>query len=82
MIYLDNAATTMRKPPEVVRAVTGALQSFGGAGRGAHGAALAAFESVGADIYRTDTDGTIVCYADEAGKLQVACGGKNTAQAA
>ena len=42
MIYLDNAATTMRKPPEVVRAVTGALQSFGGAGRGAHGAALAA----------------------------------------
>ena len=47
-----------------------------------HGAALAAFESVGADIYRTDTDGTIVCYADEAGKLQVACGGKNTAQAA
>ena len=42
MIYLDNAVTTMRKPPEVVRAVTGALQSFGGAGRGAHGAALAA----------------------------------------
>ena len=41
-----------------------------------HGAALAAFASVGADVYRTDADGSIVCYADETGRLQVACGGK------
>lgn len=40
MIYLDNAATTMRKPDEVVQAVTNALCSMGNAGRGVHDAAL------------------------------------------
>lgn len=40
MIYLDNAATTMRKPREVVDAVTAALCSLGNAGRGASTAAL------------------------------------------
>ena len=40
MIYLDNAATTMRKPDEVVRAVTEALISLGNASRGAHSGAL------------------------------------------
>ena len=47
-----------------------------------HGSALAAFDSVGAQVYRTDLDGTIVCYSDETGKLQVACTGKDEAQAA
>lgn len=42
MIYLDNAATTLKKPPEVAQAVVRALETFGGAGRGAHEAALAA----------------------------------------
>ena len=42
MIYFDNAATTLQKPVEVVRAVTDALTSFGGVGRGVHGASLAA----------------------------------------
>ena len=42
MIYFDNAATTMNKPPEVVAAVVDALQSFGGVGRGVHGASLSA----------------------------------------
>lgn len=42
MIYLDNAATTMRKPREVVDAVSRALASFGGVGRGVHPASLAA----------------------------------------
>lgn len=42
MIYFDNAATTMKKPPEVVQAVVEALQSFGGVGRGVHGASLSA----------------------------------------
>ena len=46
MIYLDNAATTMTKPPEVVSAVARALQSFGGVGRGVHASALAADEAV------------------------------------
>ncbi len=35
MIYLDNAATTIRKPECVIQAVTEALCSFGNAGRGA-----------------------------------------------
>ena len=46
MIYFDNAATTMPKPPEVVRAVTDALQSFGGVGRGVHAPALTADSAV------------------------------------
>lgn len=40
MIYLDNAATTMRKPPQVVQAVVKALESIGNAGRGAYPASL------------------------------------------
>ena len=40
MIYLDNAATTLRKPPEVVDAVVAALGSLGNAGRGAGTGAL------------------------------------------
>ncbi len=40
MIYLDNAATTMIKPPCVVSAVTEALTSLGNASRGAHEGAL------------------------------------------
>lgn len=40
MIYLDNAATTIRKPREVVDAVTGALTTLGNAGRGAGAGAL------------------------------------------
>lgn len=40
MIYLDNAATTMTKPPCVVEAVTRALTSLGNASRGAHDGAL------------------------------------------
>ena len=40
MIYLDNAATTMRKPQEVVDAVVAAMGSLGNAGRGASASAL------------------------------------------
>lgn len=40
MIYLDNAATTMAKPPCVIEAVTRALMSLGNASRGAHEGAL------------------------------------------
>ena len=39
VIYFDNAATTMQKPPEVAEAVLRAMTSFGGAGRGVHGLA-------------------------------------------
>ena len=40
MIYFDNAATTMQKPPQVAEAVVRAIQSFGGVGRGVHEASL------------------------------------------
>lgn len=46
MIYFDNAATTLRKPPEVAEAMTHALSSFGNPGRGVHDAALAASRAV------------------------------------
>lgn len=49
MIYLDNAATTARKPPEVARAVARAIDGFGGVGRGAHAASLDA----GLAVFRT-----------------------------
>lgn len=42
MIYFDNAATSLPKPPAVGHAVLEAINTFGGAGRGGHPAALAA----------------------------------------
>ena len=36
MIYLDNAATTIKKPQEVVQAVCDAMMNMGNSGRGAH----------------------------------------------
>lgn len=42
MIYLDNAATTLRKPPQVVDAVVQAMGSFGNSARGTHEGSLAA----------------------------------------
>lgn len=42
MIYFDNAATTLMKPPEVAQAVTRAIGSFGSPGRAAHEATVTA----------------------------------------
>ena len=42
MIYMDNAATIMHKPQEVINAVVSAMSSMGNAGRGASEAALSA----------------------------------------
>jgi cysteine desulfurase family protein len=43
MIYLDNAATSFPKPPEVIRAVTGAMEKIGAnPGRSGHRLSLAA----------------------------------------
>ena len=64
MIYFDNAATSLPKPPGVGQAVLEALSSFGGAGRGSHPAALnasrciyqarlAVAELLGGDVDRT-----------------------------
>lgn len=46
MIYMDNAATTMRKPEQVIRSVAAAMESMGNAGRGAHGASLSASRTI------------------------------------
>jgi len=46
MIYFDNAATTLHKPPEVATAMTYALSAFGNPGRGVHHAMLRASRTV------------------------------------
>ncbi len=46
LIYLDNAATTLHKPPQVAQAVMQALSASGNAARGAHGASMAASRTV------------------------------------
>ncbi|MCD8143843.1 MAG: aminotransferase class V-fold PLP-dependent enzyme [Oscillospiraceae bacterium] len=46
MIYLDNAATTLQKPPEVIQAVVNAMTTFGNAARGAHSSALSASRTI------------------------------------
>ena len=46
MIYLDNAATSMLKPPCVAQAVMQAMSSMGNAGRGVHEASLTAARTI------------------------------------
>ena len=47
MIYLDNAATSFPKPPQVIRAMTDALQNYGAnPGRGGHQLAIQAGRTV------------------------------------
>ena len=46
IIYLDNAATTLHKPPQVIDAVVHAMTSMGNAARGTHGGALEASRTV------------------------------------
>lgn len=46
MIYLDNGATTLQKPPEVIQAVAYAMTHFASPGRGGYGAAMEAADVV------------------------------------
>ena len=46
MIYLDNAATTLKKPPQVAEAMVAALNTLGNSARGAHRGALDASHTV------------------------------------
>lgn len=46
MIYLDNAATSLPKPPQVINAVAQAMGSMGNAARGAHAGSLQAARAV------------------------------------
>ena len=54
--------------PQAVVVSCGAGNSYGHP----HSEALAAFATVGAHVYRTDTEGTIIAYVDKAGVLQMA----------
>ena len=46
VIYLDNAATTRQKPPQVIDAVVKAMTTMGNAARGAHGSSLEASRAI------------------------------------
>ena len=46
MIYLDNAATTLHKPPQVTEAVVQAMMTMGNSSRGTHTQSLQAARSV------------------------------------
>ena len=46
MIYLDNAATTQRKPPQVAEAVAAAMNTLGNSARGVHRGALDAAHTI------------------------------------
>ena len=46
MIYLDNAATTRQKPPQVIDAVVRAMTTMGNAARGAHSSSLQASRAI------------------------------------
>ena len=46
MIYLDNAATTLIKPPAVTQAMVKALQTLGNTARGVHGYSLDAASAI------------------------------------
>ena len=45
MIYLDSAATTLQKPPEVARASAWAIGHLASPGRGGHRPAMAAADA-------------------------------------
>lgn len=46
MLYLDSAATTLHKPPEVAETVKEAILTAGNAACGAHGVSLSASRTV------------------------------------
>ena len=81
MIYLDNAATTMKKPKEVIQAVVEAMESMGNAGRGAHDATLNAsrlvygLRSAFAEFFNAEHPRQIVFTANATESLNIAIKG-------
>lgn len=69
MIYLDNAATTMQKPQEVIDAVVNAMTSMGNAGRGANEASLGASRI----IYETREKLAALFHAENARQIAFTC---------
>ncbi len=81
MIYLDNAATTLHKPPCVIDAVVRAMQSMGNSGRGAHAQSLgasrtiyAAREAIAA-LFGCDRPERVCFTANSTEALNIAIGG-------
>lgn len=72
MIYMDNAATTMQKPKEVIQAVAAAMESMGNAGRGAHGASLSASRTV------YDTRELLCCFFNGTSPRQIVFAANST----
>ena len=81
MIYLDRAATSLYRPPEVARAVSWALMSMGNSSRGVHEAALAGarviFETrrLLADFFHADGAEQVVFTANSTESLNMAVKG-------
>ncbi len=81
MIYLDNAATTLHKPPQVIQAVAEAMASMGNAGRGAHGSSLSAARTIyearcqAAALFGCARPDHVVFTANATESLNIAIGG-------
>ncbi len=81
MIYLDNAATTIKKPEEVIEAVAQAMRSLGNAGRGVNDASLAASRSIFearellAEMFHAEDAGCIAFTANSTASLNIAIKG-------
>ncbi len=78
MIYLDNAATTWKKPPAVYRALARAARAYGNPGRSSHALSLAAAEMIDdvrctlADFIGADDPSHIVFTGNATGALNLA----------
>lgn len=81
MIYLDNAATTMKKPPEVIAAVVEAMNSLGNSSRGTHATALSAARTVYqarvrlAELFHCPLSDNVVFTANSTEALNIALAG-------
>ncbi len=81
MIYLDNAATTLKKPECVVSAVTEALTSLGNASRGAHNGSLSSNRVIYAarvkfaSFFNCSGDDRVIFTSNSTEALNIAIGG-------
>ena len=81
MIYLDNAATSLVKPQEVIDAVVHAMQSLGNAGRGVNEASLGAARTIYdtrvklAEFFHAESPAQVVFTANSTESLNAALKG-------
>ena len=81
MIYLDNAATTLKKPDSVIEAVSNAMRTQGNASRGAHSATLSASRVVYdarvkvAKFFNFDTPSNVIWTCNSTEALNIAING-------